>query len=62
MATQQIGQKKQLMIVQPAQQKLRPIIRQQQQTSPATQATIQSTKMNATTQEARTVATNNFGL
>jgi peptide deformylase len=62
MATQQIGQKKQLMIVQPAQQKLRPIIRQQQQTSSATQAMIQPTQTNSTAQEARTFATNNSGL
>jgi hypothetical protein len=57
--TQQIAQEKQLMIVQPQQQKLQPIIRQQQTN---TQATIPSTQMNIPPQESRTVATNNSGL
>jgi hypothetical protein len=59
--TQQIAQKKQLTIVQPPQQKLQPIIRQQQTSTP-TQATLLSTQMNITPQESRTVATNNSGL
>jgi hypothetical protein len=62
MVTKQSTQKKQLMIVQPSpEQKVQPIIRHQQ-TSPSTQATLQSTQMNATTLESRTVAANNSGL
>jgi len=58
---QQVEQKKQLTIVQPTPQKLQPIIRQQQTSTP-TQETTQPTQMNVTPQESRTVATNNSGL